>query len=53
MSKCSFTFMLFASLVTVSSAALAQPDQPVPWDRAAQAADQAYWDAYNQADPTK
>lgn len=53
MSKSSFTFMLLASLVTASSAALARPDQPVSWDRAAQAADQAYWDAYNQVDPDK
>jgi len=53
MSKFSFTLMLSVLLITASSAALAQPEQGDPWDRAARAADKAYWDAYNRADPDK
>lgn len=44
--------LLFSFLVTSSSTS-AQPEKSVPWDRDARAADQAYWDAYNHADPDK
>lgn len=41
------------SFVMASSPVRAQSENTVPWDQDARAADQAYWDAYNHADPDK
>ena len=40
-----------AMLAMASTAALAQPASDAAWDAGARAADKAYWDAYNRADP--
>lgn len=48
-----FASLGVALLVAAPSAILAQPDKGTAWDEAARAADQAYWDAYNLADPDK
>lgn len=53
MSRVTLPSIVLTLLVTPTSAVLAQPDHQVPWDRAAQAADKAYWEAYNQANPDK
>lgn len=42
--------LLFA---LVFNPAKAQEANALPWDKEARAADQAYWDAYNNADPEK
>lgn len=44
---------LLLSVVMASGAVRAQPEKAIPWDRDARAADQAYWDAYNHANPDK
>ena len=40
-----------AMLAMASTVALAQPAADTAWDAGARAADKAYWDAYNRADP--
>ena len=53
MSQSRIASLSLALLVAVSNFVQAQPASQLPWNRAVQAADQAYWDAYNAADPGK
>jgi hypothetical protein len=46
-----FVSSSIAMLAMASAVALAQPAADTAWDAGARAADKAYWEAYNRADP--